>query len=197
MAPSSAEEVAARLRLDPRSTALFLRACAGLGLVEEKSGRFENSAVAAAFLVTRSPAFMGNVIRYSDQLYGTWGKLEDALRSGRPALPAETYLGDDPARTRNFVQAMHERALGIARALVGILDLQRPPRDARRRWRTGDLLGAPHRAVPRPALRGARVARRRRGGARARRGRRGERPRDPARRRLPQRAISARARTSC
>ena len=76
------------------------------------------------FLVSRSPAFMGNVIRYSDQLYGTWGKLEDALRSGKPALPAETYLGDDPARTRSFVQAMHERALGIARALVAILDLQ-------------------------------------------------------------------------
>jgi len=119
----SAEEVAASLHLDPRSAALFLRACAGLGLLQESAGRFENSAVAAAFLVTRSPAFMGNVIRYSDQLYGTWGKLEDALRSGRPALPAETYLGDDPARTRNFVQAMHERALGIARALVGLLDL--------------------------------------------------------------------------
>ena len=66
---------------------------------------------------------MGNVIRYSDQLYGTWGKLEDALRSGHPALPAETYLGEDPVRTRRFVQAMHERALGIARALVGSLDL--------------------------------------------------------------------------
>jgi hypothetical protein len=119
----SAEEVAAELHLDPRSTALFLRACVGLGLLQANSGRFENSAAAAAFLVTRSPAFMGNVIRYSDQLYGTWGKLEDALRSGRPALPAETYLGDDPVRTRSFVQAMHERALGIARALVSILDL--------------------------------------------------------------------------
>jgi hypothetical protein len=122
--PRSSEEVAAELHLDPRSTALFLRACVGLGFLQEQSGRFENSAVSAAFLVTRSPAFMGNVIRYSDQLYGTWGKLEDALRSGRPALPAETYLGDDPVRTRNFVQAMHERALGIARALVGTLDLR-------------------------------------------------------------------------
>jgi len=119
----SAEQVATELQLDPRSTALFLRACVGLGLLQENSGRFENSAVAATFLVTRSPAFMGNVIRYSDQLYGTWGKLEEALRSGRPALPAETYLGEDPVRTRSFVQAMHERALGIARALVGSLDL--------------------------------------------------------------------------
>jgi len=119
----SADEVAAALHLDPRGTALFLRALVGLGFLQEQSGRFENSAVAAAFLVTRSPAFMGNVIRYSDQLYGTWGKLEDSLRSGRPALPAEAYLGDDPVRTRSFVQAMHERALGIARGLVSILDL--------------------------------------------------------------------------
>ena len=48
----SAEEVAAELQLDPRSTALFLRACVGLGLLQENSGRFENSAVAATFLVT-------------------------------------------------------------------------------------------------------------------------------------------------
>jgi hypothetical protein len=120
----SAEAVAAGLRLDSRATGLLLRACVGLGFLQEKSGRFENSATAATFLVSRSPAFMGNVIRYSDQLYGAWGSLEDALRSGKPALPAQTYLGDDPVRTRNFVQAMHERALGIARALVGILDLR-------------------------------------------------------------------------
>jgi predicted O-methyltransferase YrrM len=95
-----------------------------LGFLTEQSGRFENAPVAATFLVSRSPAFMGNVIRYSDQLYSAWGSLEDALRSGKPALPAETYLGDDPARTRGFVMAMHERALGIARVLVNVLDLQ-------------------------------------------------------------------------
>ena len=119
----SADDVAASLRLDPRSTALFLRACVGLGFLVESAGRFDNAAVAATFLVSRSPAFMGNVIRYSDQLYTTWGSLEEALRSGKPALPAQSYLGDDPARTRAFVQAMHERALGIARALVPMLDL--------------------------------------------------------------------------
>jgi SAM-dependent methyltransferase len=119
----SADEVAAALGLDPRSTALLLRACVGLGFLKETAGRFENTPTAAVFLVSRSPAFMGNVIRYSDALYGAWGELENALRSGKPALPAETYLGDDPARTRGFVIAMHERALGIARALVAILDL--------------------------------------------------------------------------
>jgi cyclopropane fatty-acyl-phospholipid synthase-like methyltransferase len=62
-------------------------------------------------------------MRYSDQLYATWGQLEQALRSGQPALAAEAYLGDDRERTRTFVHAMHGRALGIARALVEILDL--------------------------------------------------------------------------
>ena len=120
----TADEVATELHLDPRGTALFLRACVGLGYLEEAAGRFQNTPVAATFLVSRSPAFMGNVIRYSDQLYGAWGQLEGSLRAGKPALPAETYLGDDPARTRGFVMAMHERALGIARVLVNVLDLQ-------------------------------------------------------------------------
>ncbi|MEO8309832.1 MAG: methyltransferase [Caldimonas sp.] len=118
------EDVAVGLHLDPRSTRLFLRSLVGLGFLSEDAGRFGNAPVAATFLVKRSPAFMGNAIRYSDQLYATWGNLEGALRSGKPALPAEAYLGDDPVRTRTFVQAMHERALGVARALVGILDLQ-------------------------------------------------------------------------
>ena len=119
----TADEVATALQLDPRSTALLLRACAGLGFLRESDQRFENAPVAATFLVSRSPAFMGNVIRYSDQLYTAWGRLEEAVRSGQPAVPAQTYLGDDPERTRTFVQAMHDRALGIASALVPMLDL--------------------------------------------------------------------------
>jgi len=120
----SADDVAAALHLNPRATGLFLRACVALDLLRENGGRFENSATAATFLVTRSPAFMGNAIRYSDQLYSTWGSLEDALRSGRPALAAETYLGDDPARTRTFVHAMHVAALVAAGiVLVGAVVL--------------------------------------------------------------------------
>ncbi len=120
----TAEEVASRLQLDPRGTALLLKACAGLGFVQAAGNRFENTATAATFLVSKSPAYMGNAIRYSDQLWDTWGRLEDSLRSGRPALAPEAYLRDDPARTRAFVMAMHERAKGIARALVAVLDLQ-------------------------------------------------------------------------
>jgi hypothetical protein len=121
--PRTPGEVATALGFEPRATTLFLRACAGLGLLEERDGRYANSPTAAAFLVTRSPAYLGGAMRYSDQLYATWGQLEQSLRSGRPALAAEAYLGDDAGRTRTFVHSMHGRALGIARALVEILDL--------------------------------------------------------------------------
>lgn len=122
--PQTAAAVAAALGTDPRSTTLLLRALVGLNFLKEEAGQFENMPVAAVFLVSKSPAFMGNVITYSDKLYTTWGQLEDAVRSGKPALPAETYLGDDLAHTRSFVIAMHERALGIARVLVTVIDLQ-------------------------------------------------------------------------
>lgn len=121
--PRTADEIAAALGLDPRAALIFLRACAGLGLLTERDGRFSNSPPAAMFLVSKSPAFLGGAMRYGDQLYDTWGLLEQALRTGRPAMAAETYLGDDPEKTRTFVQSMHGRALGIARALVEILDL--------------------------------------------------------------------------
>ncbi len=121
--PRTADQVASALGLDARMTGLLLRVLASLGLLEVRDGAFVNSPSAAAFLVSSSPAYMGGAIRYGDQLYSTWGRLEESLRSGRPALPAETYLGEDAERTRTFVYAMHGRAMGVARALVEVLDL--------------------------------------------------------------------------
>ena len=45
------------------------------------------------------------------------------MRSGRPVEAPEVHLGEDAARTRAFVLAMHGRALGIGRAVVPMLDL--------------------------------------------------------------------------
>lgn len=121
--PKTAVEVAGELGLDPRPTRLLLNACAALGLVEAKGDRFRNTVVSQMFLVSGSPAYMGDALRYGDDMYGIWGKLEDLVRSGRPALAAASYLGSDPDRTRHFVRGMHNRALGAGRALVDLVDL--------------------------------------------------------------------------
>lgn len=119
----SAEALATALSLQPRQARLFLNACVALGLLELRNGRYANTAIARAFLVSGSPGYMGNAILYSDQLYGTWGQLEQGLRQDAPVLPPQSYLGGDAARTRAFVYGMHDRALGLARSLVGLVDL--------------------------------------------------------------------------
>jgi hypothetical protein len=119
----SSADVAQALGADERATRLFLNACAALGLLERTGERYSPSPLAAAFLVSGRPGFLGNALRYSDNLYATWGDLEKSLRSGAPAVPPQSYLGDDPRRTRDFVYGMHDRALGIGQALVGLVDL--------------------------------------------------------------------------
>lgn len=115
--------IAAALGTAERPTRLLLKACVGLGLLEEDADGFRNAPAALAFLVPGTPAYLGNAIRYSDNLYETWGRLDRALREDRPQLVVESYLGGDPGRTRDFVYGMHNRALGVGRALVGLVDL--------------------------------------------------------------------------
>ncbi len=121
--PLSLEAVAAALNTRPRPTRLLLKACIGLGLVVEDADGFRNSPLAQVFLTPGTEAYLGNAIRYSDNLYDTWGRLEQALREDRPPLAQETYLGVDPEKTCQFVYGMHNRALGIGKALVTLVDL--------------------------------------------------------------------------
>lgn len=121
--PLSLTAIAAALGTQPHPTRLFLNACIGLSLLERRGDDYCNSALSQALLVPGSPAYLGNALRYSDDLYGTWGQLEQALREDQPQLPASNYLGDDPVQTRHFVYAMHDRALGIGRALLELVDL--------------------------------------------------------------------------
>ena len=53
----SGDSIAAALGLDPRATGLFLRACAGLGLLQENDGEFSNSPAAAGNIPWDLPGF--------------------------------------------------------------------------------------------------------------------------------------------
>jgi hypothetical protein len=117
------EAIAELLGTKPRPTKLLLKACVALGLLEETGGQFRNSPLSANFLVPGSKGYMGNAIRYSDNLYNTWGNLESALREDRPPMMPDTYLGKDPAVTKDFVYGMHDRALGIGKAMLEMVDL--------------------------------------------------------------------------
>jgi hypothetical protein len=119
----SADEIAAKLNLASYPLDGFLNACVSLGLLQREANGYTTSALARFYLVEGRPAYLGQALRYADDLYSVWGNLESTLRSGKPALPPTTILGQDPIRTRHFVLGMHNRALGIGRALASDLDL--------------------------------------------------------------------------
>jgi len=121
--PLPRDALAAALGADGRALALLLKACVALDLLEETADGIANSALSNAFLVPGRPGYMGNAIRYSDDLYATWGNLDQAVRDGAPQLAAAKYLGEETERTRHFVYGMHDRALGIGRALISLVDL--------------------------------------------------------------------------
>ena len=116
-------EIAVASKTRERPLQLLLKACAALDLLQESDGEYSVSPVSAAFLVPGGQGYLGDAIRYSDDLYDTWGKLEQALIDDRPQLPTEEYTGDDSVRTRHFVRGMHDRALGIGSTMVDLVDL--------------------------------------------------------------------------
>lgn len=116
-------DLAQRLSLSLYPLDNFLNALVALGFLERVDGGYRNSALSSTFLVEGKPAYMGEALKYSDDLYSVWGRLEETLRSGKPALAHQAILGDDPERTRHFVLGMHNRALGMGQSLASVLDL--------------------------------------------------------------------------
>lgn len=106
-----------------RPTQMLLNACVAYGLLELDGGEYRNTATAAEFLVEGRQAFIGSGLRYAEDLYPAWGRLEDLIRTGKPVVAAAEYTGEDAERTRNFVYAMHNRALGFSAALPYGVDL--------------------------------------------------------------------------
>jgi O-methyltransferase domain/Dimerisation domain len=112
----SGEQVGARLALHPRAIDDFLDALVALGFLEREregtSGRYRNSAEAAAFLDKQSPTYVGGFLELCNaRLYGVWGELTDALRTGEPQSevklkPFFEEIYSDPAKLEQFMQAM-------------------------------------------------------------------------------------------
>jgi SAM-dependent methyltransferase len=121
--PMTADALARSLGFEARPTLLLLRACVALELLVESSAGFENTPRTQLFLVPGSPAFLGNAVRYGGDMWEGWTQLEQALKRGEPPVRPESYTGEDPVKTRNFVLGMRDRAAGIASALVPLLDL--------------------------------------------------------------------------
>ncbi len=118
----SADEVAARCGTHPRSTRTLLNACVALGILEKEGSLYRNSAEAGDSLVRGKPAYIGDGIAHQEDLWQSWGKLHEAVRTNQPAAE-RSNLGEQTEAHRNFILAMHNRAVRSAPLLAETLDL--------------------------------------------------------------------------
>ena len=126
--PLKLPELRMRLGLHERSACDFFDALVALGLLRrDETGRYSNSEEAELFLNPAKPRYMGGLIEMLNaRLYGFWGALTEALRTGEPQNEAK-HGGDifgalyaDPDRLESFLRAMTAQSLPVARALAEV-----------------------------------------------------------------------------
>jgi precorrin-6B methylase 2 len=128
-------EVAGRIGLHNRSRADFLDALVSLGLLaregDGEQARYENTIDTGTFLDKASPAYLGGILEMANsRLYGFWGDLTEALRTGLPQNEAKGGRGDffgalyaDEDRLEEFLRAMEGIQMGNFAALLDQVDL--------------------------------------------------------------------------
>ncbi len=117
-----------RLGLHPRAARDFLDALVALGLLQRSGETYSNMPDSEIFLDRNKPSYVGGILEMANaRLYGFWGHLTEALRTGQPQNESKDdrtvspfrALYADPARLKGFLAAMsgisHGANMAIAR----------------------------------------------------------------------------------
>ena len=122
--PKDLASLTAGLGLHPRSARDFFDALVALRIIDRQGGMYVNSAEADRYLDRGKPTYLGGLLEMCNaRLYGFWGHLTDALRTGQPQneiRQGEDLFGAlyaDPKRLEAFLKAMS----GISIATAGVM----------------------------------------------------------------------------
>ena len=128
-------ELGDRVGLHPRSRTDLLDALVSLGFLardgDGDDAQYSNSADTATFLDKNSPAYVGGLLEMANsRLYGFWGNLTEALRTGEPQNEIKGGADDpfavlyaDEQRLEVFLRAMQGIQMGSFLALLERVDL--------------------------------------------------------------------------
>ncbi|QMU78172.1 methyltransferase domain-containing protein [Streptacidiphilus sp. PB12-B1b] len=105
---ATVDEIREGLSLHGRGLRDFLDLLVALKILERSDGRYSNAPGAEAHLVRGSEAYVGGFLfRSSRNLYPAWGRLEEALRSGKQQSGSDfDEVTRNPAILRQFIGSM-------------------------------------------------------------------------------------------
>jgi predicted O-methyltransferase YrrM len=130
----TAEAIRRKLELHPRAVPDFPDALVALKLLEREGegaeALYSNTAETSVFLDRNSPHYLGGILEMaSARLYGFWGSLTEALKTGRPqneikhsGEPMFAKLYAVPERLEQFMNAMAGVSAGNFKALAEKFD---------------------------------------------------------------------------
>jgi O-methyltransferase domain/Dimerisation domain len=130
-------QIAEALGLNERAIPDFPDALVALQLLDREGdgsdGRYRNTPATSVFLDKASPAYIGGILEMGNaRLYGFWGDLTEALKTGMPqneikhtGKPMFEELYSDPARLEQFMNAMAGISLGPFMALAEQFDFSK------------------------------------------------------------------------
>jgi hypothetical protein len=113
--PLDASTLQERLGLHSRSALDFFDALVALGMLQrDGEGRYSNTPETDTFLDKAKPSYLGGMLEMANtRLYGFWGSLTEALKTGEPQNEAKSggdnlfeALYADPQRLEGFLSAM-------------------------------------------------------------------------------------------
>ena len=134
--PKSGKAIERELGLHARATADFLDALVALGLLQREGnsmeGTYRNAPDTELFLDKNKPQYIGGILEMmNNRLYGFWGNLTAALKTGLPQNEIRSggelfdALYADEARLEGFLRAMSGVQMGPFIALSQAFDFSK------------------------------------------------------------------------
>ena len=124
--PLPGDALAGKLALHPRGTRDFFDSLVALGMLRKNGHGYENTPSTNVFLDRNKPSYIGGLFEMVNaRLYGFWGSLTEALRTGKPQNEAKSggptlfdAIYNDPAHLQGFLKAMTGVSMGSAMAIA-------------------------------------------------------------------------------
>lgn len=127
--PANLPALQARLKLHPRSARDFLDTLVALKLLEREDDHYRNASDTDLFLDKAKPSYVGGILEMANaRLYGFWGSLTEALRTGELQNEGKhskdffAAIYAEPERLRGFLKAMSGISAGAAQAIAAKFD---------------------------------------------------------------------------
>ncbi|CAM3691121.1 methyltransferase [Kibdelosporangium persicum] len=122
--PLTEEEIRLRLELHGRGLRDFLQLLVALGLVEKQDGHYRNAPGADRYLVRHMPTYVGGFLhRANNNLYPAWGRLTEALRTGKPQAAGDfEQVLRNPEVLGQFVRMMDALTQVLGPRLIEAFD---------------------------------------------------------------------------